>query len=450
MISRRQLPELRAFARAESSLPFRSAPEYASLVIPNGNSDQPVHQWFRYKESFSADLLRHVLAQIQVEPSGSSRIRLMDPFCGVGTTLVSAQVLRHRGFQIDSVGIECNPFSTLVARTKIAWRTIDSERLRRLGAEVLANSVDSRSSLPRLSSILSGRCVTRHTAKQIVGVRSLIELLPASAERDALLVGLAACVETVSKVRRDGRALRIVEKPRAVLKRVLAARWASMADDVDCLQRSCPDPAPAEVIHGDGRAPLAAGIGNETVDLILTSPPYPNNIDYNEIYKLELWFLGFAKSSDEFLQLRRQTFRSHPTCSPPEEENEFDGDFAQVIEGPLEELLGIVVRRAKALDNDCSRGRGKVLLGYAFDTWRTLRAHAQTLKRGGRAIYVVGNSLHGGPASRPYLIPTDLIFSKLAETVGLKVDDLVVARPLQRRLAGNHFLRDSLVVLRKP
>jgi DNA modification methylase len=28
-------------------------------------------------------------------------------------------------------------------------------------------------------------------------------------------------------------------------------------------------------------------------DLILTSPPYPNNIDYSEVYKLELWLLGF-------------------------------------------------------------------------------------------------------------------------------------------------------------
>jgi hypothetical protein len=450
MISRRQLPELRAFARAESGLPFRSAPEYASLVIPNGNSGQPVHQWFRYKESFSADLLKHVVEQIGVERSTESRIRLLDPFCGVGTTLLSAQVLGRPDLQIDSIGIECNPFSTLVAKTKISWRTIDPERLRRLGAQVLAKSAASTATLPRLSSILSGRCISRHMAKQIVGVRAQIESLAPSVERDALLVGLAACIETVSKVRRDGRALRIIEKPRAILKRVLADRWASMADDVDSLQRSCPDPAQAEVIHGDGRAPLTAGIADATVDLILTSPPYPNNIDYNEIYKLELWFLGFATSAEDFLLLRRQTFRSHPTCSPPEEEKEFDDLFRQVLKGPLEELLGVVVRRVKSLDNDCSRGRGKVLLGYAFDTWRTLRAHAQTLRRGGRAVYVVGNSLHGGPASRPYLVPTDLIFSKLAETVGLQVDDLVVARPLQRRLAGNHFLRDSLVVLRKP
>jgi hypothetical protein len=224
-----------------------------------------------------------------------------------------------------------------------------------------------------------------------------------------------------------------------------------MASDVDHLQRSYPNPGSARVFCGDGRNPSSVGVADDTIDLILTSPPYPNNIDYNEIYKLELWLLGFVDSSESFLQLRRQTFRSHPTCSPPDEEKEFEAEFGGLLkDGPLSELLGVVVRRAAALDRESSRGRSKVLVGYAYDTWRALRAHGRALKKGGRAIYVVGNSLHGGPASRPYLVPTDLIISRLARIVGLKVDDLVVARPLSRRLAGNHFLRDSLVVLRKP
>ena len=451
MISRRQLPELRAFARAESELPFRSAPEYASLVIPNSNSRQPVHQWFKYKESFSADLLDHVLDQIDVGTSSGPRIRLLDPFCGVGTSLLSAQLLERQGYQVESVGIECNPFSALVARTKVSWPTIDLDLLRRFASDVLSQATVGSLQLPGLSSIRSGRCISLHMARQIIATRSRIERLAQSAEREALLVGLAACIETVSRTRRDGRALRIVDKPRAILKKVLAQRWELMAKDVEALQRSCSHPAQASVLCGDGRNPREVGVADRTVDLILTSPPYPNNIDYNELYKLELWFLGFVTSSEDFLRMRRDTFRSHPTCNPAGGEKDYEDGFSELLEdGPLRDLLGVVIRRASALDRECSRGRSKVLLGYAYDTWRTLQAHARTLKPGGRAIYVVGNSLHGGRASRPYLIPTDLIVSQLAEVVGLEVDDLIVARPLLRRLAGNHFLRDSLVVLRKP
>lgn len=450
MISRRQLPELRLFSRAESVLPLGSEPQYASLVVPNGNSGRPVHHWFKYKEAFSADLLEYVLDHVLPSPSFAPPARLLDPFCGVGTSLLSAQLL-DRPYRLESVGIECNPFSAFIARTKVSWPRVDPRRLRSLASEVLSRSTDTSMQLPALSSIRSGRCISRYVSKQILSMRSHIERLDPSAERDVLLTGLAACIEPVSKIRRDGRALRIVKKPRASLKRLLAVRWESMAKDVESLNRSNRSPPPVEVCCGDGRNPASAGIADGTIDLIVTSPPYPNNIDYNEVYKLELWFLGFAASSESFLRLRRQTFRSHPTCSAPDMEPDYRGGFSKILDdGPLADLLGMVARRVKSLDRVSSTGRSKVLLGYVYDTWKALRSHQLALKAGGRAVYIVGNSLHGGSASRPYLIPTDLIFSCLAGTVGLEVEGLIIARPLSRRLSGNHFLRDSLVILRKP
>jgi hypothetical protein len=288
-------------------------------------------------------------------------------------------------------------------------------------------------------------------AKQILAMRSHIERLDPSPERDVLFTGLAACIEPVSKIRRDGRALRIVTKPRKTLRKLLAHRWELMAQDVAQLRKMHKNPPSVEIYCGDGRVPAAAGVAEGTVDLIVTSPPYPNNIDYNEVYKLELWLLGFVTSADGFLGLRRQTFRSHPTCSPVDGDPGYVAGFSKMLEdGPLADLLGIVSRRVRSMDHKGSRSRSRVLLGYAYDTWLTLCSHRLILKSGARAIYVVGNSLHGGPASRPYLIPTDLIFSCLARVVGLEVEHVIVARPLSRRLTGNHFLRDSVVVLRKP
>lgn len=451
MISRRQLPELRAFTRAESTLPMRIAPEYASLVVPNGNGSRPVHQWFKYKEAFSADLLDYVLDHVLVASPLPRNIRLLDPFCGVGTALLSAQLLENRPYRIDSIGIECNPFAAFVARTKVAWPRIDPRRLRCLASQVLTSPDGILSNMPALSSISSGRCISRYMARQIVAMRGRIERLPESAERDACLLGLAACIEPASKIRRDGRALRIVDKPRVILAELLAARWEAMAQDVEAVRAARRSAAGVEIRRGDGRQPSTAGIEDCSVDLIFTSPPYPNNIDYNEIYKLELWFLGHVASCEDFLNMRRQTFRSHPTCSPAEEEPEYQRGFSELLaEGPLADLLGMIARRANVLDLECSRGRTKVLLGYAYDTWRTLQAHHRALRAGGCAVYIVGNSLHGGPASRPYLIPTDLIFSCLARHAGFSVENVIIARSLSRRLVGNHFLRDSLVVVRKP
>src|SRR5262249_29499899 len=129
MISRRHLPELRGFSRAEAGLPLRSAPEYAPLVVSNGNSNRAVHHWFRYKEAFSADLLGHVLHHLIPDTSPLSRLRLLDPFCGVGTTLLSAQLLENSSC-VDATGIDCNPFSAFVAKSKLSWPQVDPAKLR--------------------------------------------------------------------------------------------------------------------------------------------------------------------------------------------------------------------------------------------------------------------------------------------------------------------------------
>jgi hypothetical protein len=240
-----------------------------------------------------------------------------------------------------------------------------------------------------------------------------------------------------------------VQKRRTVLREVLADRWNTIAADVEALQRFCAKPGCAKVLTGDGRRPAEAGVGHGSIDLILTSPPYPNNIDYNEVYKLELWFLGFAKRSDEFLNLRKATYRSHPTCRRLQDDPRFDRTFLATIDsGPFADLLSLVISRVGKLEKVRSRGRAKVLVGYVHDTWLSLREHLSMLRPGGHAVYVVGNSLHGA-AEKPYLVPTDLIFAELAKQVGFHVEEVIVARGLQRRLVGNHFLRDSLVVLQK-
>jgi DNA modification methylase len=447
VISRRQLPELTRFATVEEDLPIIEVPEFAKLVVPNGNAERAGHRWFKYKEAFSADLLLTLLERLAV-PTARELV-LLDPFCGVGTTLLSAQLASSRGYRFRTVGIECHPLAELITRTKLSWHEINVAKLRRLAGDALdATSHGTDTELPRLSSITTGRCISPTFARHIVRAREWIDSERSTPERDALRVALASTIEPLSKIRRDGRALRIVEKPRSQFKPVFSQRMEAIAQDVESLRKTYPAP-PARSLHlGDGRDPKGVGIAHGTVDLIITSPPYPNNIDYNEVYKLELWLLGFATSPSNFLELRRKTYRSHPTCSAPDDDKTFVSAFQKVFTGPrLSPLMKMIANRVEHIEDEQRRGRAKVLLGYAFDTWRSLKAHYQALRAKGTAVYVVGNSLHG--KEKPYLIPTDLLFARLAEEVGFTVQSLIIARSLQRRVAGNHFLRDSIVVLKK-
>jgi hypothetical protein len=445
MITRQKLPELRTFAKVEARLPMADAPDMGALVVPNGNASQPIHQWFRYKEAFASGLLRHVLRFLL--PTAGPDVALLDPFCGVGTTLLAAQEASAAGYRITGIGIECNPFVALVATTKIHWNRIDADALPLLGEEVLRSAAARQVRLPTLSSITTGRCISTHIAARIVAIRDAILTLPASPTRDALLVGLGAAIEPVSRIRRDGRALRLVEKEKPNLSAEVRKRWNMMADDVRHMRARFGTPPRQVVALGDGRRPGQHGVRPSTMDLILTSPPYPNNIDYSEVYKLELWLLGFIGEADDFLALRKRTFRSHPTCAEvPSTKRGHRGFDAVLDRNPLRELIEPILVK---VDRSVRRERRRVLLGYLFDTWTMLQQGHRALRAGGHAAIVVGNSLHGG-SDTPYVIPTDILVAVLGECVGFEVTHLFVARGLKRRLAGNHFLRDSVVLLRKP
>src|SRR5712692_10416120 len=116
MISETKLPELAAFRKIEASVAFEAIPSYEGMFVSIANERLPVHRWFRFKESFSPDLLKAAIEDLRLEVGKS--LRMLDPFCGVGTSLVAAQELQKEGYAITALGIERNPFMAFVAKTK--------------------------------------------------------------------------------------------------------------------------------------------------------------------------------------------------------------------------------------------------------------------------------------------------------------------------------------------
>jgi len=61
---------------------------------------------------------------------------------------------------------------------------------------------------------------------------------------------------------------------------------------------------------GDSRL-LIDKLRDDSIDIVITSPPYLNSRDYADIYRLELWVLGYLSTFEEERKLRRSAFRSH-------------------------------------------------------------------------------------------------------------------------------------------
>ena len=84
--------------------------KYSKSVNFSENADVPFHQWFRYREGFSGNLIKEL-----IRDSGATKDEIIvDPFSGSGTTPVVAVLNGYNG-----LGIDINPLSAFLANVKM-------------------------------------------------------------------------------------------------------------------------------------------------------------------------------------------------------------------------------------------------------------------------------------------------------------------------------------------
>jgi len=423
------------------------APQLAPLVVPTGNADAPIHRWFHLKEAYSKDLLREVLVLLPEVIAPDGGLTIVDPFTGVGTTLLSAvDLLREGKFgRLVGYGLEINPFLRSVAATKLRSSLAPSRPdLNRLAALVSeARSVDvSWGDCPALSTFANSRFFPPEHVEQLVRLRRTIDNAGLDdAHRDWARLALAMTVEPASRLRRDGRALRYEDRSPLPPNEVFVRALHRIAEDVPANIEALP--ADVRIVHSTAVATKWDSVPTGSADLVLFSPPYPNNIDYTEVYKTELWALAFVDNHGAFLEQRHATLRSHPSVKFRREVAFTAGPRSGDVEKLLNPLLAAIPspsRYAKPL--------ARMIEGYADDMLRTFDAAYQSLRAGGYCVYVVGNSVHG-TAEQPVIIASDVMLARLAEAAGFTVGTIHIARTLPRRRIKSNFVRESLVVLRK-
>jgi len=425
----------------------KAEPGLQGLVRFNGNRAMSVHGWYNFKEGFSADLLSWLCRAIPCELDELEYI--LDPFCGVGTSLLSAQ-LGYRGNETLYVyGVEHNPFIRFVAGAKLSWPEYRPSKIKKLIPTLLASRLAERRAeyqVPGLSTIQNPKVFSPSVVQELLAFRDRIRTeLRGEPEESFFLLGWAAIIERVSGVRKDGRALRFKGKNDApTVAAALRDQWESMLNDLYKLGQNGVGPlnVECEVVAGDGRTLSAPELENKRFDLILYSPPYLNNIDYSEVYKLELWLLGLISTKEEFRALRLGTLRSHPSLKFPE---------TNLLGGLPKHCWARRLRGAllKALPHNKDHGwRIRLIQGYMDDMYQALSAQFRFTRPNAPVVCVVGNSLHGR-TDHPIPIATDLLISALAQAVGFEIEWLQVARQLRRRDHSNRLLRESIILMRR-
>lgn len=347
-------------ARAIHPFPARMAPEVALAVV--GESGQPM--------------------------------RVLDPMCGSGTVL-SLGV--HHGHTVT--GYDLDPLAVLMA--KVATQPVDVAALQAVGAECLDTARRARATDHRWSDE-----ETREFARywfgesqrtQLVRLSNAINVLPRGPKRDALQVALSRLIVTKSP-----QASLAADTAHSRPHRVLGESTYDVFTGFEASVRSVARILSERELRGS--AVIARGDARNTdlfpsdrFDLVVTSPPYLNAIDYLRGHRMALIWLGHALS--ELRAVRAISIGSEATRpGSPTESNEalVQHVFGQSV--PFEPRIQRIIDR------------------YAHDMLELASNVQRTLVANGRVVVVVADSVLKGRR-----VPTGKIVEEALSRKGLNV-----------------------------
>jgi DNA modification methylase len=435
---------------------------YASTDSPKNGTlnkvaaeDQAAHRWYRFVLSFPPHLVRDYLAKF----GATSKSMVLDPFCGTGTTLVECKKLG-----IPSVGVEAHPMAQFAAKAKVDW-SLDSDglvghsntvakvalsALEELGVddsggclELTKNQLRSLQTLPAETSDLllkdSISPLPLHKTLILLGaIKGLHD--PRYCQHELLALAKAA-VSPISNLHFGPEVG--VQKPKK--DAAVISAWlhevSSIATDASILHLN--DAVPAAVHLSDSRSALTRHLRPDSIDIVVTSPPYPNEKDYTRTTRLESVLLGFIRNRADLKELKRTLVRSNTRNV-----YKLDDDDKWVAEHKeIQRIASAIEKRRIQLGKTSGFERlyARVAKLYFGGMVRHLRQLTEVLRPGAHLAYVVGDQA----SYLRIMIRTGQILADLAQQLGFEVLSIDLFRT-RLATATKEQMREEVVVLRWP
>jgi hypothetical protein len=219
--------------------------------------------------------------------------RVLDPFCGSGTVLVEARLAGRR-----AIGIDANPLAIELAWLKTRGATAAEQNALLEAAGAAAEQADERRRARSGPTRPYGRAdrdlFDTHVLLELDGLKNGISKLPDGFERRALMLVLSSLFTKVSR-RRAETSGHHQEKRLAsgFTLRFFLEKAKDLAVRLAAFDAKLPDRAPpVELAVGDARR--LEHVRPRSIDLAITSPPYPGVYDYHDQHAARLRWLGLS------------------------------------------------------------------------------------------------------------------------------------------------------------
>ncbi len=419
------------------------------------NKKLPIHRWVPWIAGFSSDFVKSALDGF-LRKKGT----VLDPFCGVGTTIVEAILGGH-----NAIGFEINPYAVLASRAKANAYDIDIdeftstiEDLRQFYKGKISSNYKPQSSPPH--GFKTRACFYNpRVLQKVLIVQDFISTIDDENIRDLFRLAFASTMISYSNYSYEPSLGRRVSAGRDEIHdfpvaKAITDKLIDMAEDIVWAQEQRDHNNLDIQIINDSFFHCEKHLLPASVDLVITSPPYLNNYHYNRNTRPQLYWLGLAHSPDDFKKLEDMNFGKF--WQTVRDQDLLDLSFS-LPDTDIEKRLQALRKLNKGKGSYGGNGWANYAAAYFNDCRKFAEGINYVLKRGGAALVVIGNSILQG-----MMIPTDEYFGKIAESTGLELMKIDIPRATRvgnsiiqsdvrvGKAKSSHQLYEAVVVLRKP
>ncbi len=362
---------------------------------------------------------------------------VVDPFAGSGTVLVQSKL---NGFV--SLGIELNPLLKFLAQTKLSAWGVSPMRL-----QATVRSLQPRVTFKSPSFLKSERHFKPAVLRNLETLKASIDSLTPKDEeerliRDLLLLSFSSILIDCSNLKRTPCLgyCRNKDVKEDDPFRLFHRKIEEIVQDIQFVQQyhAKDIDVPATVILGNSSQYQL----EELYDLVITSPPYMNGLDYVMNYKIEMGWLGFGSNHRQLKQIKDEMV----VCDNVSKNlvRQFSQDTHRYTNAWIEDIKQRIAQNIQKRGAYRRSDMPEIVHKYFDDMYKVMSNVSRGLKSGGRFILVVGDSLIAD-----VYVPTDLILARIGREIGLEIESIEKARHRRSGQIRSYKLRETIITLKK-
>lgn len=358
------------------------------------------HGWLRLTPAYSVKIVEELI-RLYDHPR-----RVLDPFCGTATTVLSAAYHGHHGVTTD-----INPFLVWLGRAKTAKYSsvaIEStcDACERVVSGVARDTIEPITA-PPIHNIARWWCADALAFLRRLSAGIEAESDKHSPERNLLLVAFCRTLIQLSNAAFNHQSMSFKDSGQLQIQLDIDMGRIFTNDLTFVLDGARDNPREtAQIVYGDARKLPEALDGH--FDLVITSPPYANRMSYIRELRPYMYWLGFLEDGRSAGELDWSAIGGTWGVATSKL-----NDWKRPEESFRHPLLDAALDGISRSENKSGKILAKYVAKYFEDMWEHFGSLAPLLSKDSELHYIVGNSSFYG-----VVLPVERLYAAMLDRLG--------------------------------